>query len=854
MTRRRESVEASTGGRTVRAYRSEQLQGNILFQAVVLFLAAAITTSRAADGGLSGAALAAIAAGAAFTSGTMGWIAGLYEGAHHRLDGTVVIADARDRGPAFGDVFEASALWRRALTWGGMGLVWAGAGGVLAGAVLDGRAAPLGVVVAALVLLVGVIAVSVNLAARTTGIATVTARCSAPPRPVHRRSWLELALPVAALQLAFNAGAAWVLFHDYSVGDPLADRVLTRGDALADVGVVVALLTAALGLMAARWGRVDAAVGRVTVDQRLRSGITAKAPLGVQGLVYVAMAALVVGRVAGWFLPALPGLARVVIVRGVFAGVLAFVVVGVAYARGAVNTAVGASPLARPIQAEGRPTGRRRRSADGARPDPAIMVTTAAVVVGLALAPAFVPRRAAADADPVIPLDQRDLAAEAETFGLRVEYDIPVPAGTGSVPRAATRIGVPSDQNAWGLGAAPTHFDPVVGGAYFDPVKDDDPTEDGQQTNELADRNRLPVAECFHPGTTVDTSFSFPADTRAEMADLPSLGYASARCSEGPEVEVHARVGAVGDLGTASEGAGPVVTAAAGAADALARPVEGVLRAEASGRLTDVSFLGGVLTIDAVETTGASSVTGRSGDQATEARVDLVGVEAGGTRFSLRGDALEVAGNLVPLASPEARQVVGEMNAALAPAGCEATLIGPTDRYPQGFLLSRKSPEVGTVDDGTFAASMAGGLLVLCDVPEEISGNSEFNPQRVQFLVGFVFTSASAREEVGGFGLGNLASNPTAGLLERVEVKGATAVADIPPPLAAVREPARSPEVASPAAPSKPHGAPLPAVLTVPGAGWLGEPWAWSLAALAWIVTTHLGIRRLRALLGLTHD
>ncbi|HLF40109.1 MAG TPA: hypothetical protein VI854_01415, partial [Acidimicrobiia bacterium] len=452
MTPPRESAETSKRGRTLGAYRAEQLQGNILFQAVVLFLVAAITTSRAADGGLSGAALAAIVAGAALTSGAMGWIAGLYEGAHHRLDGTVVIADAGDRGPVLGDVFEAPALWRRALTWGGMGLVWAGAGGVLAGAVLDGRAAPLGVVAAALVLLVGVIAVSVNLAARTTGIAAVTAGCSAPPRSVHRRSWLELALPVAALQLAFNAGAAWVLFHDYSVGDPLGDRVLTRGDALADVGLVVALLTAALGLMAARWGRVDAAVGRVTVDQRLRSGITAKAPLGAQGLVYVAMAALVVGRGAAWFLPPLPGLARVVIVRGVFAGLLAFVVVGVAYARGALNTAVGASPLAvaaPPVDAR-RAGGRQPRAGSGA-PVPAIVVLAVAVIVGVAVGPTFAPRRAVADSGSVVPLDQRDLAAEAETFGIRVEYDIPVPAGTGSVPRAAARIGVPSDQNAWGL-------------------------------------------------------------------------------------------------------------------------------------------------------------------------------------------------------------------------------------------------------------------------------------------------------------------------------------------------------------------------------------------------------------------
>jgi hypothetical protein len=61
------------------------------------------------------------------------------------------------------------------------------------------------------------------------------------------------------------------------------------------------------------------------------------ARLGTQGLVYVAFAALLVGKLAGLLLPATPSLLRVMLVRGAFAGLLAGAVTGVAYVRGALN-------------------------------------------------------------------------------------------------------------------------------------------------------------------------------------------------------------------------------------------------------------------------------------------------------------------------------------------------------------------------------------------------------------------------------------------------------------------------------------------------------------------------------------
>src|SRR5207248_4151209 len=58
--------------------------------------------------------------------------------------------------------------------------------------------------------------------------------------------------------------------------------------------------------------------------------------------------------------------------------------------------------------------------------------------------------------------------------------------------------------------------------------------------------------------------------------------------------------------------------------------------------------------------------------------------------------------------------------------------------------------------DGSLASSMAAGLLVLCDIPQRLSEPTGFNPQRLQILVGFVYTSAIATDKVGGFGLGDL--------------------------------------------------------------------------------------------------
>ena len=68
---------------------------------------------------------------------------------------------------------------------------------------------------------------------------------------------------------------------------------------------------------------------------------------------------------------------------------------------------------------------------------------------------------------------------------------------------------------------------------------------------------------------------------------------------------------------------------------------------------------------------------------------------------------------------------------------------------------SRPEPKVGISADGTFAGSMRAGLLIVCDLPDGFP-TKDLSPQRIQVVVGFAYSAASATEDPGGFGLGDL--------------------------------------------------------------------------------------------------
>jgi hypothetical protein len=422
------------------------------------------------------------------------------------------------------------------------------------------------------------------------------------------------------------------------------------------------------------------------------------------------------------------------------------------------------------------------------------------------------------------------LSAEVEAFAFRVEYDIPLPAGPGSLARVAGEIRrSQAGENSKGIAAAPTQFDAVVGGTYADPDK-----------NRKGDERNVPQVECFFPGHLLDTRFAFPTNTQAETAGLPATSVATARCGAGPEVELHS---------TDADLEAPAVATMRGvASDALGRPTHGALEATAATRADGISILDGAITVGSIDLSGRSRITGKRGDGLTSSRVVLNDVTAGGVTFSVADDQIVTGDQVIPVGSTAGQSFFDSVNAGLSPTGCRLAANANPNRYPQGFLFGRPEPRVGTDPDGTFAASFRAGLFVLCDLPAAITdnakvGNQVFSPQRAQMVLGFVYTSTSATTEPGGFGLGDLAL-PSVGPV--VSGDAIAAPAPVVPDLSAA---------APVAAPPAQRGAAAASTRPAPFLhfGPMDSTTRWLLAIVAfvvWAALTHLGVRRLRGVFG----
>lgn len=435
------------------------------------------------------------------------------------------------------------------------------------------------------------------------------------------------------------------------------------------------------------------------------------------------------------------------------------------------------------------------------------------------------------------------ISAEFDAFALRVEYDIPLPAGTGTVPRVVGEVRRSgAGENAKGLSAAPTQLDAVVGGTYADPDK-----------SKKGDERRPPQVECFYPGDLVNTRFDFPTDSQAETAGLPAAGYAIAQCAAGPAVALGARNGAV-DL--------PGLRVGGGVADGGAHPASGQLLSVASARASDVQLADGAITIASVDVHGASATLGTPGTAKTESHVGLGDVTIAGVRFSLANDQVTLAGTTVPLDAASTATLVTTLNGALSATGCRIDLLSRPEAYPQGFILGRKPPAIGVKPDGSLAASMQGGLLVLCDLPQDATAPTGFSPQRMQVLVGFAYTSVAANDEPGGFGLGGLLGGDftsdggtTLGGFDADEPSSGTSLASVTTgPLAPLAdatavgavEPAPAPSAPAATAAPPPRRV-APRILPVSFAMDPTRRAVLALVCLAgWALLTHLGLRRLR--------
>jgi hypothetical protein len=445
-----------------------------------------------------------------------------------------------------------------------------------------------------------------------------------------------------------------------------------------------------------------------------------------------------------------------------------------------------------------------------------------------------------------------EIDGETEAFALRVEYDIPLPVSTGTIPHLIGEIRRSYGENAKGLAAAPTNFDAVVGGDVYDPWSgyngNDGPLHVGSvQTGvnpPFDPHNRLPTTECFYPGQGADTTVRYPTDvhpTSPDTSALPPVSYAHAECSPGPQTHLVAWAAAADSPGTATAPLGAVVHTGAVDGEALLRPDNGVVQSFTRASAKAVTILGGVIRIGAIEAEGSSNAQGPGGAASTAGHVAITNITAAGQTFSLADDEITVAGQTFPVASDQGQAFMDSLDAALSPSGCKLSVLGPANTYPQGFLLSRKPPKVGVAKDGTYAASMNGGMLILCDIPKAVSDPTTFSPQRAQILVGFEYSMARAVTAPGGFDFGGLVgpiSQPPHTVTVVHDVPGTPAT----PPRAAV-----SPNVAdAPSLATQPQALSVPrSVRVVP----LAEGTRWALIGagiVLLLLATNVAARKLR--------
>ncbi len=807
-----------------------KVRANAVVQVVMAALLAGLAISRAAHGVVDAVDLVVVVAGASLVSASLGLVHGAFQGATDALDepGGPVAEPARD------DLFVAGRLWRRAAVITVLAALWSCAGAVVLAAVIGDRAVGYPVVAVSLAVLAGGAAVGVDALGRGIGArAAARWRLRRPaPVPLHRRAWIQIALPVGLTQLVAQVIISWVLFHDAGrAGAP----ALTSEAVLADALVVVTIIVGLVGSMAGVWGRLDARTGRVApVDD-------ATTPIGGQGLVLLGVTAVLLAGPAGWLVPADPTLARALLVRGILGGGLAVVAAGLGYVRGVHAAAAEQAGVARdhddvPVD-DGSPWEPQATAASGRPRRPAGRRLAAGVgATAMGLAAVALPGLTATSG--ATPLDDLGLFAEAEAFAVRVEYDIPLPAGTGSIPYVRGDVRRAAGEVAQGFAAAPTAFDAVVGGKYANP----DEGTDG-------DESRLPNAECVAPGEKTDVSFRFPTDNRDDTAGIPPTAYATAHCGPGLSLELHARSGEIGGPDTATDPLGPVAVAPTGAGDLQIRTVDGRLDSGASARAAGVSVLGGLLTVDEVRASSATTLTGASDGAATDAHVDLLGVEVAGTRFDVRNGSVVVDGEAVGGAEVQPSDALAPAVDALAAQGCQLSVLGAPAHYPQGFLFSRDDPYTGMAEDGSAAGSMVGGLLLVCAIPDGVSEPTSFSPQRVQVLIGFAMSSALSSEDPTGFDLADLVS-PAAPAATAPPAAPSTSPApavqtalprtDTSPPTTAAAPP---PAPSSPSASPELAAAPTVELRRIVAVNPFDDsPLVWAAALLVWVVLGQVGL------------
>lgn len=417
------------------------------------------------------------------------------------------------------------------------------------------------------------------------------------------------------------------------------------------------------------------------------------------------------------------------------------------------------------------------------------------------------------------------VTAEAESYALRVEYDIPLPVGAGTMPHTVGEIRRTSaGENAKGVAASPTHFDAVVLGTYVNP---------NNRIKDPKNYNKPPQAECFYPGALVDTKFAFPTDTRDQTKALPPVSRAIAKCSAGPRSELIAAAEGFGGIGLVARNLG---------SNSFMRTEQGVDRSDTSAHASSIDIAAGAIKIGSVDIASSSSTTGKKGGAASNTRISINDIQIGGVKFSIADDQIVLANSKIPLGGNQAQSLIDNLNSLLLGRGCRVDVVNQPLKYPQGFLFSRPDPKVGVEADGTFAGSMRAGLLIVCDLPDGFP-TKDLSPQRVQVVVGFAYSAVGATADPGGFNLGNLGGDGTSSIgLPSINTGGL-------PDLGGIGSPSLEPTTSGTKAEPKPvERITSPAsriIATVPLDG-ATRGVLLVVCLIAWAFLTHLGITRLR--------
>jgi hypothetical protein len=317
----------------------------VLAEVVQAALLAGLAASRANGHRLTATEAAVFLAVAAVFAVGFGSLITFYSGVAETLAGLVITNGRRPR-PAAGDPFAPRSVWGRYAVSAVVAAAWGTGLGVLVVAVLNGRQAGYAVMFAGLLVAAGAASVVNGLLMRTTGVGVALERPKAAVRrPVRRRAWREIALPLAIFVAAVNGTLTWVLFHDYAVGVDFGSRVLTEQQVLADVFLLVILNALVAAWFCGRAGRAEAAMKLVAFDDPGTELPEGKGGFGVQAFVGSVIAMLLVTSLVRFLLPPLPNLAEAIAARAFLAAGTALVVGGLAYVRGAANVTTGATTV-----------------------------------------------------------------------------------------------------------------------------------------------------------------------------------------------------------------------------------------------------------------------------------------------------------------------------------------------------------------------------------------------------------------------------------------------------------------------------------------------------------------------------